>query len=291
MFNIGHSLDGRDGRRELGYQRSAVLEELSLVRIIKLAVLRAQESHFQRKGQMAAKLSVKLAVVIGGGYPLWLLIREGVGILYGSSAGEQDSPQLIKLAAMLLNRATLIGLLVLVFRRELRVLFRWLGTPCNWRKGLLVPLVVSLSLKFFTLVVPPTMKYWLRPHSIDCLALSRSAPEHRLFLFQFLSALFGLVVSPVFEEMLFRGIVFLLLVRVFGKWPAIGLGVFAFAFAHPSSWIHMLDASAAGACAFFVLLKTRRLSSCVLFHSLDNAILGIAWILMGLPLSHGIWMV
>ena len=261
---------------------------------IRSIVLRAQDPHFKRKCRKGLKLLVKLVVAVGVSYLLSAIIRQYLVFIYDLDLDEESPSRLIKLIAMLIDRTLDAGLFLLMFKRDLRVLLKWLGQPASWLKSLLLPLIVALVSKFLWLIVPATIRYCLSFYSIDSAAVGSYGGEHGGFLLQLLSGLFGLIVAPTLEEILFRGIVFVVFLRLFGKWSAILISVLAFGLMHPlsfSSWVHALDPCIGAACAFFVLFKTRRLSSCILLHGLDNAILGVLWIIIGLPLSHGIWMV
>lgn len=227
------------------------------VTIFEAVICKTPDPHFNRKCRKGVKLLLKLAVVVGVGWPLWLIIRGGLAFLCNLDLDKQSLSPLIKVTGMLVNRSAMIAICVLIFRRELRVLLKWLGTPAKWLKSLLLPLIVSLVLNFLSCIVPPTILYWFSSYGIHTGGMTGCGPQGGVLL-QLLSGLFGFTVTPIFEEILFRGVLFIVLLRLFGKWPAILLCVVAFTSLHPhlSRWFNILDVSAAAGGAFFVLFKT-----------------------------------
>ncbi len=87
--------------------------------------------------------------------------------------------------------------------------------------------------------------------------------------------LFGVVLAPIFEEMLFRGFLLPLLVRSMGPWLGILLTAVLFALLHGPeyhwAWQPVLLIGVAGTAFGYVRYKTGSTTSAFLMHSAYNA--------------------
>ncbi len=87
--------------------------------------------------------------------------------------------------------------------------------------------------------------------------------------------LFGVLLAPIFEEMIFRGFLLPLLVRSFGPWPGILLTAVPFALLHGAqnhwAWQPVLLIGIAGVAFGYVRYKTGSTTSAFLMHSAYNA--------------------
>ncbi|MEO8049247.1 MAG: CPBP family intramembrane glutamic endopeptidase [Acidobacteriota bacterium] len=87
--------------------------------------------------------------------------------------------------------------------------------------------------------------------------------------------LFGVLLAPIFEEMLFRGFLLPLLVRSLGPWPGIVLTAVPFALLHGAqnrwAWQPVLLIGIAGVAFGYVRYKTGSTTSAFLMHSAYNA--------------------
>jgi membrane protease YdiL (CAAX protease family) len=86
--------------------------------------------------------------------------------------------------------------------------------------------------------------------------------------------LFGVVLAPIFEELVFRGFLFPLLARSFGPWPGIVLTTIPFALLHGAqnrwAWQPIILIGIAGAVFGFVRYKTESTTSSFLLHASYN---------------------
>jgi uncharacterized protein len=87
--------------------------------------------------------------------------------------------------------------------------------------------------------------------------------------------LFGVVLAPIFEEMLFRGFLFPLLARSVGPWLGIVLTAVPFALLHGAqnhwAWQPVVLIGVAGIAFGYVRYKTGSTTSAFLMHSAYNA--------------------
>ncbi len=87
--------------------------------------------------------------------------------------------------------------------------------------------------------------------------------------------LFGVLLAPIFEEMIFRGFLLPLLVRSLGPWPGIVLTAVPFALLHGAqnhwAWQPVLLIGIAGLAFGYVRYKTGSTTSAFLMHSAYNA--------------------
>lgn len=89
----------------------------------------------------------------------------------------------------------------------------------------------------------------------------------------------GLIAAPLFEEFIFRGLIFGGLRRSFGVWPATLASAAVFAIMHPA--VSLLPVFVMGACAALVYERTRSLLAPMLAHAVYNACaIGAQWLLL-----------
>jgi membrane protease YdiL (CAAX protease family) len=82
------------------------------------------------------------------------------------------------------------------------------------------------------------------------------------------------VVAPVTEELLFRGVILRGLLRRFHPWVAIGMSSALFAIVHLNPW-QLITAFAVGMVSGWFFLKTGSLWPCIAAHALNNL---MAWL-------------
>jgi hypothetical protein len=96
--------------------------------------------------------------------------------------------------------------------------------------------------------------------------------------------LFGVVLAPIFEEMLFRGFLLPLLMRSMGPWLGILLTALLFALLHGPeyhwAWQQVLLIGVAGTAFGYVRYKTASTTSAFLMHSAYNAMGFLGYTLM-----------
>jgi len=87
--------------------------------------------------------------------------------------------------------------------------------------------------------------------------------------------LFGVVLAPIFEEMLFRGFLLPLLARSMGPWPGIFLTALPFGLLHGAqnrwAWQPIVLIGLAGVVFGYVRYKTKSTTSAFVMHSAYNA--------------------
>jgi membrane protease YdiL (CAAX protease family) len=107
---------------------------------------------------------------------------------------------------------------------------------------------------------------WTAPLITNAEAQLSSLPHARLAL-----AVMGVLLAPVAEEYLFRGLLYRALDREWGGWRAVLGSAAFFAMYHPTlAW---LPVGAMGACSAVLFKRTGRLSTAVALHMAYNAIL------------------
>lgn len=250
----------------------------------------------RRKALQCVWLIVKLTLVVGISY----LVRETVVpalkiITSGQCMGSlPPSSAMLKTATLLFFTAGAITCIVF-FGQDLRVLMRYLGVALSRRRSLLLvaaclvmaPLVrAALCGSVATLIDAPF------PRSLgSSVHIISSARMDTWGLTDFLEAATRFIAGPISEELVFRGAVFFVLLRLFGKWPAIvgtslawscahgfGSGRFVFCFSFLGHFF-------VGLLHCWLLIKTRRLRWPILFHCMNNTricFLTIVWPSMGL---------
>ena len=190
----------------------------------------------------------------------------------------------------------LILLTIALFRRDLRLLLRFLGhRRAFWR----MVAVVLLLLLFEVAVLigsglylsydyirsseekPPSFHSKVRSYVNSRIEKEMKAREpdalkevHRLMNAPIKMAIIISLLAPVLEELLFRGVIFLMLLRLVGKWGALGLSSALFSLMHfistPFGIIHFAWLLFAGLLFGYTLIRTRRLLASILFHAMWN---------------------
>jgi membrane protease YdiL (CAAX protease family) len=80
----------------------------------------------------------------------------------------------------------------------------------------------------------------------------------------------ALIAAPLFEEFIFRGLIFGGLRRSFGVWPAALASAAVFAIVHPA--FSILPVFVLGVCAALVYDRTRSLLAPMIVHAVYNAV-------------------
>jgi hypothetical protein len=81
--------------------------------------------------------------------------------------------------------------------------------------------------------------------------------------------LLAIVAAPIFEEFIFRGLIFGGLRRSLGAWPAIAASAAVFAIVHPPA--SMIPVFVLGLCAAFAFERTKMLLTPMIAHGIYNA--------------------
>ncbi|MFM7182602.1 MAG: lysostaphin resistance A-like protein [Verrucomicrobiales bacterium] len=98
----------------------------------------------------------------------------------------------------------------------------------------------------------------------------------------FFSTLTGVVLAPVMEEIIHRGVIFQGLRARMGRWPAILLSSAVFAILHFYSWWGILDVFVAGVFFAWIYDRTRSLWPGIFLHAIGNGMITIdQWLLWG----------
>ena len=195
---------------------------------------------------------------------------------------DSEKPNLLKMAVA---SGVLFPLLFVLFRRDVRLLGRYLGPPRRSRSSVLTILIVLLVELALTVNVAAVF-YLFLPRG-----LSTPTPETGQFIRKnivqpivegvevsittVLAVLSVCIVGPVVEELLCRGVLFLLFLRLTGKWPAVILASLVFAGLHQIgmdgiNWFMVSIHTISGLALCVVLLYTHRLRWCILMHSMWN---------------------
>jgi membrane protease YdiL (CAAX protease family) len=89
-------------------------------------------------------------------------------------------------------------------------------------------------------------------------------------------AALAIVAAPVFEEFIFRGLIFARLQRSFGLWAATLASAAIFAIVHPP--VSVVPVFVLGVCAALVYERIRMLAAPMLVHAIYNAaVVGFQW--------------
>jgi hypothetical protein len=98
----------------------------------------------------------------------------------------------------------------------------------------------------------------------------------------FFSVLTGVILAPIMEEIIHRGVIYQALRARTGRWSAIFLSSVAFAILHFYSWWGILDVFVMGVFFAWIYDRTRSLWPGIIFHALGNALITIdEWLLWG----------
>ncbi|MBN1592404.1 MAG: CPBP family intramembrane metalloprotease [Candidatus Coatesbacteria bacterium] len=180
-------------------------------------------------------------------------------------------------------------LVFMLFKRDLRLLVRYLGPPMRPMKAALMATLTAVASKAIPLLIAvfflalPFMFGYL--DNWDDLKLSENL---RNPLDNITSSPYGIayvsVIAPVAEELIFRGALFLICLRIMGrKWAVIVttvLFILLHFMSYPMSIFCVFAFALAGSLAAIILLKTHRLRWPMLFHSVFNVIAVVFWSLI-----------
>lgn len=162
----------------------------------------------------------------------------------------------------------LLPLLFLAWRR------RWqagrdfaLDRPAPWKAtGAVMLALAALApgslLAWLSLRLHPADPQWLAHYAAN---LPRTPAEVAF------AALAVVVVGPLAEELVFRGLVHRVFSRTWGPWPAIAVSALLFGLVHGEPW-YLLGLVAVGAMLGFVWEVTRSLTCCWIAHAVHNGI-------------------
>ena len=235
----------------------------------------------QRRVLQSIWLLAKIGAVFGLAYIVEGGLRTAVkALISASSAGSHSGSIVIVDMGILLVAGAKALICLIVCGREIRVLLRYLGSPRGPFRSLILVLICLVAtliaraalcgtvVGLLDVQFPPEVGSSFRVvsyYTIDDWGL-QALP----------GAAFRFVASPIWEELVFTGAVFFLLLRLLGKWPAVLLtsvvcagahGVGSDAFRFSFSFIgHVL----VQAVQCYLLIKTRRLRWPILFHCLWN---------------------
>lgn len=178
--------------------------------------------------------------------------------------------------AVVLQVVSWTVLSLVVFRRELKLLKRYLKAPrVSWVKGVAIVLVGLIAyLGWMALVKMVMLPYCPNDRPDEPHFSVYTQPNYKpgsprwplMYIQSFLTV-------PIGEELLFRGVLFFVLLCWVGKWPAVLLSAFIFGAEHYNQWGGMGWAPTVcntgfGVISSVILLRTGRLRWCVLFHSI-----------------------
>lgn len=162
----------------------------------------------------------------------------------------------------------LLPLLVLAWR------WRWqagrdfgFDVPAPWKAtGAVMLALAALApgslLAWLSLRLHPADPEWLAHYAAN---LPRTPGEVAL------AAVAVVVVGPLAEELVFRGLVHRVFSRTWGPWPAIAVSALLFGLVHGEPW-YLLGLIAVGALLGFVWEVTRSLTCCWIAHAIHNGI-------------------
>ncbi len=138
---------------------------------------------------------------------------------------------------------------------------RW-NWPTFWTSYLLAGVVLELALLPFAYLLP-------MPKNVPIDQFFRTARDAYMLSF------FGVLFAPLFEELLFRGFLYPVLARRFGRAPSVVLTSLAFAFIHASqlkySWGPVLVIFMVGLALTTVRAVKKSVAATVLMHMAYNA--------------------
>lgn len=236
--------------------------------------------HLHRRAKLVIRVLAKAVVAHSLSFAVAWLLNRMPATIHRAGVSVLDPPTMTALSEFI-RGAAFILIWTLLFRRDMRMVARFLGRPmrssialfsvaCSASASMLL-LGTSLSFNLSqTEALGPTIA-----SSVEKLG---SSPLATFLLSDRILKVFTIcVVTPIIEETLFRCALFLLFLRILGKWPALlitsalfGVGHIRAVISHGLSCEHLLYAGWIGLVAGLFLILTHRLRWCILFHSLSN---------------------
>lgn len=196
----------------------------------------------------------------------WVSVRYNIANL-------STAPTAIITQSLLFHGLGLLIVLLLMRQRRLSWMQAWGMTPRSAGKnisaGLIAYLAIIPALAVIALLndaLLGSLHIDITPQDVALLLRDMKSPWLLTYL-----CFFTLIVAPVFEEMLFRGIVFPVMTRHFGLWPALLLSSLAFGSIHFHLPSLIPLAAIAGGFALAYLL-TESLMVAIVMHSVFNGI-------------------
>ncbi|MBN1592405.1 MAG: CPBP family intramembrane metalloprotease [Candidatus Coatesbacteria bacterium] len=189
---------------------------------------------------------------------------------------------------------SIAALLLLFFRRDIRLLGRYLGKPMRVGRALLttglstIGARIAYILVIFSIIIPNTVYHegydpsrLVVPDFLDVPDEVQQVEEERGNS-QF-GAICSIGLAPIVEELTFRCVLFLIFLRIFGKFWSVIMTTALFVLAHESVYtlapIIVIVIGSLGLAMALVLLWTRRLRWSILCHALSNAIVHVACVM------------
>lgn len=207
-----------------------------------------------------------------------------------AETGKEGEGKRGAILAELIASSVVIALLLILFRRDFRLLTRYLGKPMRRTKAVLTATGTAVGAKIASglgTALLVMLAYLLAGRAVAEKLIT--VPENfrqpmDLVSHDVLGIIAGIAVIPSTEELIFRGVLFLICVRMFGKLGAVLVTTTLFVAMHFITYtmapVVIVMLSMAGISAVLVLLWTRRVYWCIAFHATFNAI-GIAmWSVM-----------
>ncbi len=241
------------------------------------------------KARLVVSFSVKIAVFVGAAFAMRAL-WPAVGVTdkaYGALVGK------------MVDDTVLFLLLLAMFWRDIRLLGRFLGAPTGIFRSsaaVLVALLLMISATVaIMMVLPreagagnPRLQRFIRKNVMEPIAQTGKVGAAPV-----MAGAAICITIPLVEELLLRGALFLLLLRIVGKWPAVLVSSVIFAALHQIgmsaiSWPVFCVHTTHGLMLCLVLLYTHRLRWCVVLHSLWNSSMFAVTVFVSKFLHH-IW--
>ncbi len=230
---------------------------------------------------------------------LWMLVRLGIAFVpfvifqVFEPVATEGRLRPIGMVVMIIRMVARMTLLIALFHRDIRLLGRFLGPSKGaCRSTMFVAGMIGLEILALIVIVAFAMICGIGPGP-------HAAPGSDFILTNFVrpileiwqpekatnvltnalvasgAASMGFVLVPIVEEIIFRGILLLLFLRLIGRWPAVILTSIIFAGLHQIgldgiNWLMFSHHTVAGLAYCLVLLHTHRLRWCILQHAAWN---------------------
>lgn len=177
-----------------------------------------------RRAKLVARVLAKAVVACSLSFAVAWLLNRMPATIHAAGVSVLDPTTLTTLSKFVRGIAFIL-IWALLFRRDIRLVARFLGRP------------MRSSVAFFSVVCSASASVLLIGTSLsfDLAQTEATSPIHfasaprpdqstaatSLLFDQVLKVFARCVVTPIIEETLFRCALFLLFLRVFGKWPAL----------------------------------------------------------------------